>query len=291
VNAMRPQIEQLAHEYIDAMIAGGDSADLVEAYALPIPSLVISILLGVPEADRTDFQGTTKILMDQARTEEENQAAQATFFRYLYGLVARKEQEPDEALLSRLIREHLPTGELDRQTIVMNAFVLLVAGHETTSNMIALGTLALLERPDVLARVRDSDDPKEISAAVDELLRYLTIVHSPVGRVAKEDVEIGGTRVRAGEVLVMNLPAANRDPALVDEPDSLDIDQATRRHVAFGHGIHQCLGQILARAEMEIALPVLLRRLPNLRLAVPLDQVAYRDDMSVYGVHELPVTW
>ncbi len=157
--------------------------------------------------------------------------------------------------------------------------------------MIGLGTLALLENPDTLARIRDTDDPKVISGAVEELLRYLTIVHSLVARVTKEDIEIGGTLVEAGEMLIMNLSGADRDPAFLDAPDILDIDRKVLGHMAFGHGVHQCLGQTLARAELEIALPTLLRRLPGLRLAVPIEEIRFRGDMGIYGVHELPVTW
>jgi cytochrome P450 len=291
VNALRPEIEKSANEFIDTMVAGGGPADLVQSYALPIPSLVISLLLGVPYSDHQFFQDITGVLMSRTATEHETRQAQGKIFGYLYELVARKESEPDDALISRLIREYLPTGELTRETIAMNSFILLNAGHETTANMIGLGTLALLENPDTLARVRDTDDPKVISSAVEELLRYLTIVHSLVARVAKEDIEIGGTLVRAGEGLIMNLPAANRDPAFLNDPDALDIDRNSRGHMAFGHGVHQCLGQTLARAELEIALPTLLRRLPNLRLAVPIEQIRFRGDMSIYGVHELPVAW
>ncbi|MFI7136067.1 cytochrome P450 [Nonomuraea sp. NPDC050153] len=291
VNALRPEIEKMANEFIDRMVAGGGPADLVQGYALPIPSLVISLLLGVPYADHGFFQEITGVLMSRTATEEDKQQAGGKIFGYLYELVARKEAEPDDALISRLIQEYLPTGELTRETIAMNSFILLSAGHETTANMIGLGTLALLENPGTLARLRDTDDPAVVSAAVEELLRYLTIVHSLVARVAKEDVEIGGTLVRAGEGLIMNLPAANRDPAFLDDPDTLDIDRNARGHMAFGHGVHQCLGQTLARAELEIALPTLLRRLPNLRAAVPLEEIRFRGDMSIYGVHELPVTW
>ncbi|MEU6788906.1 cytochrome P450 [Nonomuraea angiospora] len=291
VNALRPEIEKMAGEFIDTMISGGGPADLVQAYALPIPSLVISLLLGVPYSDHGFFQEITGVLMSRTATEKEKQQANGKIFGYLYELVARKEAEPDDALISRLIQEYLPTGELTRETIAMNSFILLSAGHETTANMIGLGTLALLENPGVLARIRDADDPKVVSGAVEELLRYLTIVHSLVARVAKEDVEIGGTLVKAGEGLIMNLPAANRDPAFLDNPDILDIDRNSRGHMAFGYGVHQCLGQTLARAELEIALPVLLRRLPTLRLAVPPEEIRFRGDMSIYGVHELPVTW
>jgi cytochrome P450 len=291
VNALRPEIEKSANEFIDTMVAGGGPADLVQAYALPVPSLVISLLLGVPYSDHQFFQDITGVLMSRTASEQETRQAQGKIFGYLYELVARKESEPDDALISRLIREYLPTGELARETIAMNSFILLNAGHETTANMIGLGTLALLENPDTLARVRDTEDPRVISSAVEELLRYLTIVHSLVARVAKEDIEIGGTLVRAGEGLIMNLPAANRDPAFLNDPDTLDIDRNSRGHMAFGHGVHQCLGQTLARAELEIALPTLLRRLPNLRLAVPIEQIRFRGDMSIYGVHELPVAW
>jgi len=285
VNALRPEIEKMANEFIDSMLAGGSQADLVQAYALPVPSLVISLLLGVPYRDHEFFQEATGVLMSRTATEQEKQEATGKIFGYLYQLVGRKEAEPDDALISRLIREYLPTGELSRETIAMNSFILLSAGHETTANMIGLGTLALLENPDTLARIRDTDDPKVISGAVEELLRYLTIVHSLVARVAKEDIEIGGTLVKAGETLIMNLPAANRDPAFLDDPDTLDIDRKALGHMAFGHGVHQCLGQTLARAELEIALPALLRRLPGLRLAVPIEEIRFRSDMSIYGVH------
>jgi cytochrome P450 len=237
------------------------------------------------------FQDVTGVLMSRTATDQDRQEANGRIFGYLYQLVARKEADPDDALISRLIHEHLRTGELTRETIAMNSFILLNAGHETTANMIGLGTLALLENPGTLARVRDADDPKVISDAVEELLRHLTIVHSLVARVAKEDIEIGGTLVHVGEVLIMNLPAANRDPAFLDDPDTLNIDRNPRGHMAFGYGVHQCLGQTLARAELEIALPTLLRRLPKLRLAVPIEQIRFRNDMSIYGVHELPVTW
>ncbi|MGV9382775.1 cytochrome P450 [Nonomuraea sp. NPDC003707] len=291
VQAMRPEIERMANDFIDEMISEGSPADLVQAYALPIPSLVISLLLGVPYTDHRFFQDVTSVLMSRTSTEEERLKANLAIFGYLTDLVAEKEREPDDALISRLVREHLATGELTRETIAMNGFILLNAGHETTANMIALGTLALLENPDELTRLRDTDDPKVVANAVEELLRYLTIVHSLVARVAKEDVEIGGQLVRAGEGLIMNLPAANRDPAFVGDPDGLDLDRNTRGHMAFGHGVHQCLGQVLARAELEIALPTLLRRLPDLRPAVPIEQIRFRNDMSIYGVHELPVAW
>jgi cytochrome P450 len=213
------------------------------------------------------------------------------FFGYMMELVARKEREPGDDLLSRLVHEYVLTGELRRESAAMNGIILLNAGHETTANMIALATAALLENPDMAALIRDTDDPAVIANAVEELLRYLTIVHSLVARVAKQDLEIGGRPIEAGGGLIMNLPAGNWDPAFTEDPEILDLHRAARGHLAFGYGVHQCIGQTLARAELQIALPPLLRRLPGLRLAVPLEQIRFRNDMSIYGVHELPITW
>jgi len=291
VQAMRPRIQEMVDDFLDQMIGKGQPADIVRDFALPVPSLVISLLLGVPYADHELFQRHTAVTMSLHRPQEERTAASGALFGYLRDLVARKEAEPGDDLISRLLSEHVANGDIDRDTVAMNGYLLLNAGHETTANMIALGTLFLLRHPDDLARIRDTDDPKVVAGAVEELLRHLTIVHSLVGRIAVEDVTIGGQLVKAGEGLVINLPAGNRDPEFFPDPDGFDIGRAARGHVAFGHGTHQCIGQILARAELEIALPTLLRRLPGLQLAVPFEELRFRGDMSIYGVHELPVTW
>ncbi|SDT54150.1 cytochrome P450 [Actinoplanes derwentensis] len=291
VNAMRPGIQQMADDLIDAMIAGGQPANLVTDYALPLPSLVISLLLGVPYTDHDFFQTITATMMNINASRDEKATASRRFFGYMMELVARKEREPGDDLMSRLVHEHVLTGELRRETAAMNGVILLNAGHETTANMIALGTAALLENPAKAAVLRDTDDDAVVANAVEELLRYLTIVHSLVARVAHEDLEIGGQQVKAGEGLVMNLPAGNWDPAFAIDAGELDFDRAVRGHLAFGHGVHQCLGQVLARAELQIALPTLLRRLPGLRSTVPLEEIRFRNDMSIYGVHELPVAW
>jgi cytochrome P450 len=291
VNAMRPDIEAMANEFIDKMIAKGQPADLVPDYALPIPSLVISLLLGVPYAEHEFFQRVTFTAMSRTASPEEKEKASREFFGYMMELVARKEREPGDDLMSRIVREHVATGELRRETAAMNGVILLNAGHETTGNMIALGTAALLENPDQAAVLRETDDPNVIANAVEELLRYLTIVHSLIARIATQDVEIGGTLVKAGEGLIMSLPAGNWDPTFTAEPEALDLNRPARGHLAFGYGVHQCLGQTLARAELQIALPTLLRRLPELRLAVPIEEIRFRNDMSIYGVHSLPVNW
>lgn len=169
--------------------------------------------------------------------------------------------------------------------------LLLVAGHETTANMIALGTLALLQNPGQLALLRDSDDPKVIASAVEELLRYLNIAHSGRRRAALEDIEFAGEVIRAGEGIIAPNDIANRDADTFPDPDRLDLTRDARRHIAFGFGVHQCLGQPLARLELEIVYGTLYRRIPTLRLATDLEDITFKHDGSVYGVYELPVEW
>ncbi|MEQ0558294.1 cytochrome P450 [Amycolatopsis sp. NEAU-NG30] len=290
--AMRPRIREIVDRFLEQMIAEGSPADLVQAYALPIPSLVISLLLGVPYEDHEYFQQNSLVINQAQATPEEKTAASASLFGFLMELVARKEREPGDDLLSRLYAERVVTGELKREELAMNGMILLFAGHETTANMISLGTLTLLEHPEQAARIRETDDPKVVAGAVEELLRYLAIAQDMIWRAATEDLTIGGQEIKEGDILTVNLPAANRDPAfLPDTGDVFDIGRSVRGHIAFGHGIHQCLGQNLARVELMEALPALLRRLPDLRLAVPLEDVKFRHDMSAFGVHELPVTW
>ena len=169
--------------------------------------------------------------------------------------------------------------------------LMLIAGHETTANMIALGTLALLQNPDQLALLRNGGDPKLVAGAVEELLRYLNITHNGRRRVALADIEIAGEVIRAGEGLIMANDIANRDPAVFPDPDRLDIQRDARRHVAFGFGVHQCLGQPLARMELQVVYSTLYRRIPTLRLATSVDQIPFKHDGAVYGVYELPVTF
>ncbi|MBV1940428.1 cytochrome P450 [Streptomyces sp. BV286] len=287
---LRPLIQEQVDHFLEQMISQGSPADLVSAYAFPIPSMVISLMLGVPYEDHAYFQEHSATIVRADATDEEKQAADIALASYMYELAAHKERESADDLISRQL-QRVAAGEISRDTVVVNGMALLVAGHETTANMIALGTLALLEQPDRLARLRETDDPAVVANAVEELLRYLTIVQDGIFRVATEDVTIGGQLVRAGEALLMNLPAGNRDASFSAAPDTFDPDRNTRGHLAFGYGTHQCLGQPLARAELQIALPALLRRLPSLRLAVPLEQIAFRNNTITYGPHRLPVAW
>ncbi|WP_028810389.1 cytochrome P450 [Streptomyces flavidovirens] len=283
--AQRPQIQRIVDEVLDRMTGHGSPADLVRDFALQVPSRVICLLLGVPYADHQFFESQTSALVDLSTPPEEIKAAMAELTGYLTRLAERKRREPDDSLLGRLVAR----GELDEAECAAMGMVLLVAGHETTANMIALGTLALLRHPEQMARLRA--EPSLMKGAVEELMRYLSVVHFGLPRAALEDVEIDGTLIRAGEGVLCMLSEANRDEALFQDPERLDITRDARRHLAFGFGVHQCIGQPLARAEMQIALETLLRRLPGLRLAVPYEELEYRTDKAVYGVRELPVTW
>jgi cytochrome P450 len=290
-DAMRPQIQELVDRFLDTMIENGPAADLVRDFALPVPSLVISLLLGVPYDDHEFFQHHSTVGLDSRSSEEQKAAAIGSLFTYMSELVARKESDPADDLISRLITDYVATGELSRETATMNALILLQAGHETTASMIALGTVALLEHPAVFKRLGQTDDRTVSAQIVEELMRYLSIVHSQVDRIATEDLTIGGQSIRAGDFLLMNLPAGNWDPGFVDDPDILDPDRNSRGHLGFGYGVHQCIGQNLARAELQIALATLARRLPGLRLAVSAEELRYRNAQEIYDIEELPVSW
>ncbi|MBP2476638.1 cytochrome P450 [Crossiella equi] len=287
---LRPRIQQIVDEHLDAMAAKGGPVDLVAELALPVPSLVICELLGVPYADRDHFQTVTMDLLRIDISPEKRMAAVEAFDRYLSALVEAKRLEPGEDLLSDLIARATEGEELlEHDVLVSFAFLLLIAGHETTANMIGLSTTALLEHPDQLELLREQ--PELADKAVEELLRYLTIIHHGLQRTALEDVELGGAHIKAGDYLSLHVASANLDPALLPEGDRLDITRTPGPHLAFGFGPHQCLGQQLARMELRVVFSTLFQRFPTLRLATPLAEVPFRSDMAIYGVHKLMVTW
>ncbi|TVT45275.1 cytochrome P450 [Amycolatopsis rhizosphaerae] len=282
--ALRPRIQQIVDEHIDAMLAGPRPADLVQALSLPVPSLVICELLGVPYADHDFFQTRSTKLLRRTTAPEERLAVIDELRGYLDRLISKKEEEPGEDLLSRQLEK-----TTDREELISLGFLLLIAGHETTANMISLGTLTLLEHPETLAALRE--DPSKTLNAVEELLRYFTIAEFATSRVAVEDVELGGVTIRAGEGVLALGNTANRDPEAFDDPEEFDIERGARHHIAFGFGAHQCLGQNLARMELQIVFDTLFRRVPGLRLAVDAGELPFKDDANIYGLYELPVTW
>jgi cytochrome P450 len=291
IEAMRPGVQKIVDELIDDVLAGPKPVDLVQAFALPMPSLVICQLLGVPYADHDFFQENSKVLINRTVSNEDRFAASGRLVEYLDNLIGEKLENPGDDLLSGLV-ERIRTGELTRSDAAQMGVLMLIAGHETTANMIALGTLALLENPDQLSLLRSSSgDPRVVAAAVEELLRYLHITHNGRRRVALSDIEIAGETIRAGEGIILANDIANRDPAVFADPDRLDLTRDARRHVAFGFGVHQCLGQPLARMELQVVYSTLYQRIPTLSLAASLDEIPFKHDGSVYGVYELPVTW
>jgi cytochrome P450 len=284
---LEPRIAEIVNAQLDAMEKAGPPVDLVASFALPIPSLVICELLGVPYDDRDDFQQRSARQLDLSIPIPERLELQRQSRGYMRSLVERSRRQPGEDILGMLVREH--GDELTDDELIGIASLLLLAGHETTSNMLGLGTLALLRHPDQLAMVRD--DPGSVGPAVEELLRWLSIVHSAIPRITTTDVEIAGVPIPAGELVFVSLPSGNRDPDFIDSADVLDIGRGAPGHLAFGHGVHHCLGAPLARMEMRIAFPALLRRFPSLALAEDFADVPFRSFHFIYGLKSLEVTW
>ena len=281
---LEEHIVEIAERQLDEMARLTPPVDLVKEFALPVPSLVICEMLGVPYGDRETFQVNSAKFLVKDQQLDEKMAAYGAMTTYLAELVTRKRAEPGDDILSDLARH----DDLTIEELTGIAFLLLLAGHETTANMLALGTFALLEHPEQLAALRAA--PDLLPDAVEELMRYLSVADI-FYRYATEDIELGGETIGKGSTVVVSLLAANHDPLRFDHPDTLDIRRKARGHLSFGHGIHQCLGQQLARIEMRAGFDGLLRRFPTLQLAVPAHEVKLKTDMNIYGVHELPVTW
>ncbi|GLZ53775.1 cytochrome P450 [Actinomycetospora sp. NBRC 106378] len=287
IRRLQPRVQEIVDEHLDAMATAGPPADLVTDFALPIPSLVICELLGVPYDDRDDFQTRASKQIDLTLPMAERGKVALESREYMGGLVDRAVASPGDDLLGMLVREH--GDDVTRDELIGIASLLLIAGHETTANMLALGTLALLRHPDQAALLRA--DPDAVAPAVEELMRFLSIVHAAVPRVAVDDTEVGGEQIAAGDMVLVQLAAADRDRALADDPDQLDIGRAAAPHVAFGHGVHHCLGAPLARMEMATAFPALLRRFPTLAPVNDVARADFREGTFIYGMRSLPLTW
>ncbi len=281
MNLLTARIEQITAEYLDAMERQGPPADLVQAYARPIPALTICELLGVPDADHELFQRLAAV-SERDATPEDMTATVAALQDYMRELVRAKRARPTDDLLSDLTTTDLTQSELEGV-----GSLLLVSGLDSTANMLALSVFALLRHPDQLAALRA--DPDITDSAMEELLRYTSVLHTS-GRAALDDVELGGELIKTGETVTLAVNAANRDPARFNDPDTLDLKRRAVAHVAFGHGVHQCLGQQMARVEIRAALPALMTRFPSLRLAVRPEDIPLRTG-NVFGVKQLPVTW
>ncbi|MFD0556330.1 cytochrome P450 [Stackebrandtia endophytica] len=282
-----PRIEGIIDDRLDAMEASDKPVDLVDLFAVPIPSLVISELLGVPYPDRDEFQRLSMSRFDFLGDIEGCLGAVQETLDYLGGLVTEQRKNPGDNLLGMLVREHGDNITDDELTGLADG--ILIGGHETTASMLALGALHLMTSPEHFAMIRDSDE--HVESVVDELLRYLTVVQVAFPRIALEDVELSGHTIAAGEVVLCSLSGANRDPKLGPDMDKVNPFREMPPHFAFGYGLHRCVGAELGRMELRMAYPALLRRFPTLKLAVPFEELKFRELSIVYGVESLPVTW
>jgi cytochrome P450 len=289
VQQIRPIIEDAVDRLIDDYTKLPEGADFVEHFSGPLPTEIITFLLGIPYEDHEFFHRATRIQFGAKSTPAEVRQSLTEMFAYLDDLITKKQANPQEDVVSRLVQEQLVPGNVDRETLINIVRLLLSAGHQTTQNMTALGVLTLIQHPEQLDLIKAN--PDLIPGAVEELLRYSSVLHIGARRVALEDIEVNGTVVAKGEGVICSIPAANRDERLFPNPDKFDVTRDANAHVAFGFGVHQCLGQVLARTELQIVYQKLFTRLPRLRLAVPFEDLRFRHDMFVYGVHELPLAW
>ncbi|PKV83211.1 cytochrome P450 [Streptomyces sp. TLI_146] len=285
VRQLRPFIARTTHELLDQWPVGGP-LDFVARLAVPLPVIVICQLLGVPQADRPAVQRWSAELFAEGEPDVIDAASHA-LAGYMTDLIAAKRLDPGSSLLDRLISARDGEDRLSEEELVSLAVLLLVAGHETTTNALGNALLALLQHPGVLARLREN--PDRVSAAMDELLRFDSAVSMATFRFTTEAVTLGGTEIPAGVPVLVALGAANRDPARFPEPDHLDPDRDAAAHLAFGHGIHRCVGAPLAVAEVEIALRAVLTRFPGIRLAVPPARLEWRRTRLVRGLASLPL--
>jgi hypothetical protein len=292
VDEMKPAIQARVDSLIDDMLAKGPPADIVRDYAVPIPTMVICELLGVPYKDRDFFNHHTEICMSSDHSLEEATGSSQELYDYIDRLLDVKAAEPRNDLLSRLVVEQLLPGVQTRREVVEMARLILMAGHDTTANMVAMGTVALLTHPEQAEIMRGPLSKPELSTAIDELFRYVNVTHTGRRRVATEDVMVGEQLIRAGEGVIVMTNLADRDERVFPAADKLDLWRANARTLmAFGAGDHRCMGAFLSKAEMEIAFATLWRRIPSLKLAVPFEALSFREEGVVYGVRKVPVTW
>jgi cytochrome P450 len=289
VKELRPLLQRATDDAIDAMLAQGPPTDLMQALSYPVPSFIICELLGVPYEDREFFQGQAHTMADRKCDGAQRGQALVDLRGFLDGLVTKRESAPQDDLISRMIERYREADEYNHDSMAGLAMLLLIAGHESTANMISLGAVALLQHPAQLAEF--SSNPAVARATVEELLRFFSISDPVTSRVASDDITIGEYTVLKGEGMVIPNAAANWDPEIFPNPDDFNIHRDARRHFAFGYGAHQCLGQHLARLELEIAYTTLFSRIPTIRLAVPFEELPFKDDAMLYGIHEVPVTW
>lgn len=291
VEQWRERIQAITDELIDAIQAqNATEIDLIDAFAFPLPIIVITEMLGIPSEDRLKFRAWSNALLDASNDPSAFEYVQAQvmeFAMYLHNLIETKSQQATDDLVGHLIHTEADGDKMNEIELMGMIFLLLVAGHETTVNLIANGMLALFQHPDQRRMLQE--DPTLIKTAVEEFLRFHSPVATSTNRWVGEDLEFGGKQMQRGDIVLMSLAAANHDPEEFACPDELDLTRKENRHVAFGMGVHYCLGAPLARLEGQIAINTLLLRLPNMRLAVEPEQLVWRPSPILFGLSKLPV--
>ncbi|MEU9829788.1 cytochrome P450 [Micromonospora chersina] len=288
MQTLRPHIQHTVDGCIDDLLAGPRPADLVDALAVRVPARTLCELLGMPYEDRDLLERSATAQLRRGVSPQERQRNGVELRGYLDKLVSAKEADPTDDLLGRLILRNRETKLYDHELLVGLMMLLVIAGFETTANMIALGVAGLLQQPEKVQAI--IDDPAAVGVAVEELLRYFTVVDA-LPRVAKGDIEVGGVPIREGDGLLLSFLSANWDEDVFSGATRLDLDRDARHHMAFGYGVHQCLGQNLAREELQIVFRTIFTRIPTLRLATSLEELPFKTDSNIYGLDELPVTW
>jgi cytochrome P450 len=290
IEALRPGIQKITDGLLDAMAAQDPPVDLVEWVTQPLPARVMGHIMGVPEQDYDFFVEMCQTLFSTKTVLDQRHEAQSRIKTYLHEMVASKERDPGEDLLSQLVVNQVRKGELEHMELLGMTILMMLAGYETTTSMMGLAVVTLLQHPEQLAEMRA--DPALVRNTVEETLRHQQILHTGILRQATADVEVGGQLIKAGEGVITVLGVANRDERMFEDPDRFDIHRAgAKHHVSFGQGMHLCVGIHLARAEMQILLGTLFQRFPNLQLAAPVEELPFKHDMLIYGLHKLPVTW
>ncbi|WP_205875579.1 cytochrome P450 [Mycobacterium camsae] len=287
---LRKTLLELVDELIDDMLRSGGPADFVQAFAHPLPLRAICAILGVPRADHTLIERNAYALSDLDMTAEQQQRAFDDLVAYNRSLLERRQHHPADDMTSRLVHEHSGDGGHSLNELAVLMFFLIAAGYVSTANMLALGALALLLDDSQRERLREQ--PELAAGTVEEMLRFWSVISTDPRRIALQDTQLGGQPVRAGEGVIVSLIAANHDPdAFGTDAEHVDITRTSRQHLALGFGSHLCLGQNLARAELEIAWSRLLQRIPDLRLGVAPEDVEFMDHAIAFGVKSLPVDW
>ncbi|WP_066285411.1 cytochrome P450 [Arthrobacter sp. B6] len=293
INSLHEKIADLVDRVLDGLIAEGDTADLYAQLALPIPSQVIFAMLNAPYEDHLVVEEATNTILSWRSTTEESAAASAVLLQFCESLVKQRKEHPlDDDVISEAIEEHVNTGQCTLEQLTQGIRLLFLAGHETTANAISMSILVLLDHPHLAAQLRESEDPAFVERAVKELLRFVTIAQAGRCRVALQDVTIGGVTIKAGEGVIVSSESANRDPSVFEHASEVDFDREhLQESASFGYGTHRCVGERLAVVELQVVLPAVLRKLPDLRLTVERKDLPYKTDHTVFGVYELPVAW